>query len=44
VAGTAVRREAVQRLVEDVPVAQGADGGVLGRGVEAEKGQASAGP
>jgi hypothetical protein len=44
VAGRAVGEEAEQGLVEDVVAAQRADGGVLGRGVEADQRQVSVGP
>jgi hypothetical protein len=43
VAGTAVGREAEQRLVEDLAAARGADGGVLGRRVEADQYEVSRG-
>jgi hypothetical protein len=44
VPGAAVGREAEQRLVEDLVAARGADGGVLGRRVEADQRQVSREP
>lgn len=44
VPGAAVGREAEQRLVEDLAVARGADGGVLGRRVETDQRQVSREP
>jgi hypothetical protein len=44
VPGAAVGREAEQRLVEDLAAARRADGGVLGRRVEADQCQISLGP